>query len=77
MIRTQIQLSEVDFDRVRREAANRKCSIAAFVRQSVKLALADAEADALRAKARGSVGRYRSGVADLSRNHDAHLESGW
>jgi len=76
MIRTQIQLEEKDFQRLKRQAARRSCSVSAFVRDSVKAALVESERES-----EGSVmelaGKYRSGLAELSKNHDAYLEDGW
>lgn len=77
VIRTQIQLEEEDFARVRDEAARRDQSIAAFVRESVKQALDAREAAGCRDRARELAGKYRSGSSDLARNHDAHLDHGW
>ncbi len=77
MIRTQIQLDEDDMERVRRAAARRGCSVASFVRESVKSSLDQTEKDDRIHLAKEVAGRYRSGLGDLSRNHDAYLDHGW
>jgi hypothetical protein len=77
MIRTQIQLDEADFERVRREAGRRGCSVSAFVRDSVRAALAECERDGRRLAVREVAGKYRSGRGDLARNHDGYLDDGW
>lgn len=77
MIRTQIQLEQADFDRLKRAAARRSCSIAAFVRESVKTALRESEGEEGGAAVRAIAGKYRSGRGDLARNHDSYLDHGW
>jgi predicted DNA-binding ribbon-helix-helix protein len=77
MIRTQIQLDEQDFARLKQEAARRSCSVSAFVRESVKTALKASDENASLSSVREISGKYHSGKRDLSRNHDAYLEDGW
>jgi len=77
MIRAQIQFDAEDFERVRLEASRQNCSISAFVRRGVTWALSETEAVDRREQARKLVGRYRSGVTDLARSHDAYLDHGW
>jgi hypothetical protein len=77
MIRTQVQLTEVQIEVFRRLAALKKKSVADLVRQSVELYL-DRESpsgDALRALA--VVGKFSSGSRDGSSRHDRHLVSGY
>jgi len=76
MIRTQIQLPEEDFARVRVEAMREGCSISAFVRRSVQQALNAGDGRGHRQEAGKLAGKYRSGLHDLARNHDAHLDRG-
>lgn len=76
MIRTQIQLEEQDFQRLKRQAARRSCSVSAFVRDSVKAALVESERES-ESLVMELAGKYRSGLPDLSKNHDAYLEDGW
>ncbi len=77
MIRTQIQLEEADFKRLKRAAARRSCSVSAFVRQSVLTSLAENERDDGVGAVMDVAGKYRSGKGDLARNHDAYLNDGW
>jgi predicted DNA-binding ribbon-helix-helix protein len=77
MIRTQIQLEEADFARLKKEAARRSCSVSAFVRDSVKAALHESDHAAGLSAVREIAGKYHSGKGDLSRNHDTYLENGW
>lgn len=73
MIRTQVSLTEEQMDALRSVAARRGVSIARVVRDAVDAELArDAAADRGRL-ARETVGAYRSGRADVGREHDAHL----
>jgi len=76
MVRTQIQLTEVQARRLRRLAAARGRSMADLIRRSVDVLLADpaAAGDAeRRERAKGVTGRFRSGAGDLSTAHDRHL----
>jgi hypothetical protein len=77
MIRTQIQLDERDFARLKQEAARRSVSVSAFVRESVKTALDASDQNAGVSSVRELSGKYHSGKGDLSRNHDAYLNEGW
>jgi len=77
MIRTQIQLEEEIFEQLRKEAARRSCSVSAFVRVSVKTALRESEREVGGSRLKELGGKYRSGLGDLARNHDAYLENGW
>jgi hypothetical protein len=77
MIRTQIQLEEADFERLKREAARRSCSVSAFVRDSVKAALFESERSAAAHSVMELAGKYNSGRGDLAENHDAYLGDGW
>jgi hypothetical protein len=76
MIRTQIQLAEADFERLKREAARRSCSVSAFVRDSVKAALIESERET-GSSVMDLAGKYRSGGADLAQEHDKYLQDGW
>jgi len=77
MIRTQIQLDEADFKRLKREAARRSCSVSAFVRDSVKAALLESERNASQEGVMEIAGKYRPGTKDLAREHDRFLDDGW
>ncbi len=77
MIRTQIQLEEKDFARLKRAASRRSCSVSAFVRESVKTALDSSEREEIIDAVEELAGKYHSGSGDLARNHDAYLDDGW
>lgn len=77
MIRTQIQLDEADFERLKRAAGRHGCSVSAFVRESVKQKLAESETNAGQGSLMELAGKYRSGRSDLAENHDAYLNDGW
>jgi predicted DNA-binding ribbon-helix-helix protein len=77
MIRTQIQLEEADFERLKREARRQSCSVSAFVRASVKQKLAESEATSAQGSVMELAGKYRSGRKDLAENHDEYLSDGW
>jgi Arc/MetJ-type ribon-helix-helix transcriptional regulator len=76
MVRTQIQLTETQARRLKQLAAAQGRSMADLIRASVDALLAQAGAhdDAVRrARALRAAGRFRSGVRDLSSEHDRHL----
>lgn len=77
MIRTQIQLDEEDFARLKKEVARRSCSVSAFVRKSVKAALDESERGSGVSAINEIAGKYHSGKGDLARNHDTYTENGW
>ena len=76
MIRTQIQLTEGQARTLKRLARQQQCSVAELIRQSVDLYLAnrgELPLDQQYERAMAVVGKYRSGDADLGRNHDQYL----
>jgi len=77
MVRTQIRLTEAQLRGLKALAASRGMSIAELVRQGVDHVLHDTEAQngmiERRRRASAIVGRFRSGVSDLSTNHDRYL----
>ena len=77
MIRTQIQMEEATYTRLKREAARRSCSISEVARQGILQELARAERNERREKALTVVGRFRSGLTDLAEHHDAYLDDAW
>lgn len=76
VVRTQIQLTEKQARRLRQLAAAEGRSMAALIRRSVDALLAQPEAhedEVRRTRALRAAGRFRSGVRDLSAQHDRHL----
>lgn len=78
MIRTQISLTESQWERAHREAEARGISLAALVREALDRILDDQGEEERRARALASVGGFRSGRSDIAEHHDQALsESGW
>ena len=77
MVRTQIQLTDVQARRVRRLAEEQGVSMAEFIRRCLDQALESDEPDrsVLYERAESVVGRYEdsSGARDLARRHDDYL----
>lgn len=76
MVRTQIQLTEKQSRRLKQLAAAQGRSMADLIRRSVDAMLAQPEAsddEVRRTRALRAAGRFRSGVRDLSSQHDRHL----
>ena len=77
MVRTQIQLTEEQVDLVKRIAAERHVSMARVIREALDRSLRSStnvlsQEDRIR-RAIDVAGRFRSGTADGSANHDRHL----
>lgn len=77
MLRTQIQFEPDEYERLRKEADRRGCSISAVVRESVRATLDNQVQTSGRELAASLVGKYRSGLSDLATNHDEYLDGGW
>lgn len=76
MIRTQIRLTEGQARTLKQLARQHQCSVAELIRRSVDLYLAtsgELPLDQRYERAMAVVGKYRSGDADLGRNHDRYL----
>lgn len=72
MIRTQIQLTEEQAQRVKRIAMKRGISIAELIREAVDR-LPEDGSGTRRERAIAAVGGFRSGMKDVSEKHDLHL----
>lgn len=74
MIRTQIQLTEKQANVIKKMAKVKHVSMAELIRQSIdnmaKMGTVDEER---RKRAIEAVGRFHSGVADISAKHDKYL----
>jgi Ribbon-helix-helix protein, copG family len=76
MIRTQIQLTEAQGEKLRELSAARRESVAALIRKAVDQFIASGNPDrsALFRQAGLVVGKYESDKGDISINHDHYLE---
>lgn len=77
MIRTQVQLTEAQLQKVKSVAASRGVSMAEVIRQSVDQALrspAMLEWEERKRRALEVVGKYSSGLPDVGVEHDRYLE---
>lgn len=77
MIRTQIQLTEDQARALKELAAAEQRSMAELIRQSVDSLLKSSTqhrtSPERKRRALAVIGRFRSGVSDLSLNHDRYL----
>jgi hypothetical protein len=73
MIRTQVQLDEAAAEALKRKAADRGTSVAALIREAVERLLAEDDREAIRRRALSVAGMFRSGLSDVSENHDHYL----
>lgn len=79
MIRTQIQLKEDQYKRLKEMSADKGVSMAHLIRESVEAYLVtinEPSKEELRRRALEIVGKYRDidGATDVSENHDKYLE---
>lgn len=77
MVRTQVQLTEVQVEKLKALAAREGRSMAALVRASVDSLLqvsGQVSREERRRRALSVVGRYRGGPRDLAERHDRYLE---
>lgn len=76
MVRTQIQLTEVQASTLKRLARSRQLSMAELIRQAVDNLIETStmgNIDDMRKKALEAVGRFGSGKRDISKEHDKYL----
>lgn len=76
MIRTQVQFTEEQWKALKRLAADQHVSVAELVRQSVDQLIRAPEnqdVDEYIRLAEEIVGKYQSGLTDISENHDKYL----
>ncbi len=77
MIRTQVQLTEAQFEALKKLSAAANLSMSELIRRGVDMVLASEnnvhnEEERIR-RALAAAGRFRSGIEDLSVNHDAYF----
>jgi len=77
MIRTQIQLEADTYSQLKTSASKLGCSISELVRRSLKSTLTQENAGSTLANSLKAIGRYRSGLGDLAKNHDSYLTDEW
>lgn len=77
MVRTQIQLTEEQAERIKRIAADRQTSMAEVIRDSIDRTLASPGAAVPRQervrRAMEAAGRFHSGSTDGAEHHDQYL----
>jgi hypothetical protein len=74
VIRTQIQITEEQAQKLKALAARQHLSMAELIRRGVdKLLEHSIDPDEQRRKAIAAAGRFRSGQGDVSTRHDDHL----
>ncbi|HBT46495.1 MAG TPA: CopG family transcriptional regulator [Peptococcaceae bacterium] len=76
MIRTQVQLTEAQFEALKKLSAAENLSMAELIRRGVDLILAsgtDIDNGERINRALAAAGRFRSGVKDLSVNHSTYF----
>lgn len=73
MIRVQVQLTEQQAAKVKRLADDRGVSVAALVRDAVDELTETSDREARWERALAAVGKYRSGLTDVSERHDDYL----
>jgi hypothetical protein len=76
MVRTQVQLTEVQAEALRALAARTNTSVAELVRQGVEALIRSGggtTTEERRRRAIEAAGRFRSDRSDVSEQHDQHL----
>lgn len=76
MVRTQIQLTPEQSQKLKRIANRRGVSVAEIIRQSIDIALVSEDIPdqgEIRARARSVFGKYQDSSSDVSENHDRYL----
>lgn len=76
MIRTQIQITEEQADRLKKMASVKHLSVAELIRQAVDALIMSntvIDIEERRRRAVAAADRFHSGVSDLSKSHDKYL----
>ena len=78
VIRTQISLTEIQMERLRKAAKARHTSIAAVIRDAVDTVVPDEDARRLELHRRmmSAAGAFNSGLTDVAEKHDFYLNEG-
>jgi predicted Ser/Thr protein kinase len=80
MVRTQIQLTEEQAEKIKKIAASRGVPMAEVIREAVEGVIrsgAAAVSEERRKRALEILGKFRSGKRDVSIKHDAYLTEAW
>ncbi len=80
MVRTQIQLTEIQARTLKRMARRQDVSMAELIRQSVDALISTQAADARDLQWERSsavIGKYHSGTAGAAREHDRYLDEAY
>ena len=76
MVRTQVQLTDEQYNALKELSQHNQESIAAIIRKAIDRLLITRKPDrkALYRAAKSIVGKYNSGIGDISVEHDRYLE---
>ena len=76
MVRTQIQLTEAQAEKLREMSAANRESVAAIIRKAIDLFILSGNPDrsALYRQAASVIGKFDADRSDISVNHDRYLE---
>ena len=74
LIRTQIQLTEEQAGALKEIASQRGVSTAQLIRESVERTIEERQRKVNWHRALSIMGRYRSGLSDVSAEHDKYLD---
>ena len=77
MIRTQIQFEKKTYEKLKAKSKASGDSISEIVRRSLDTTIEKQEADQKWARALQSLGKFESGLHDLSEKHDEYLGNRW
>lgn len=80
MVRTQIQLTEAQWETLRRLSDEKGVSVAEIIRRSLDRTLrstAQDTEDARLVRVMTVIGKYRSGLGDVARDHDRYLDEAY
>ncbi|MCX6345551.1 MAG: CopG family transcriptional regulator [Armatimonadetes bacterium] len=80
MVRTQIQLTEKQYQELKRVATLKGVSVAEVIRRSVDNTLASEtlpNMNEIKARARGVFGAFSDSQPDVSENHDQYLSEAY
>jgi hypothetical protein len=75
MVRTQIQMEEDQIEWLRHKAKEKRMSVSQLIREGVEFYRTHEEQlpEDKKKKALAAVGRYASGISDISEKHDDYL----